>query len=181
MTTLEKLGLIALLLFPPWRQCDELSYEFERLYRRAPVEQAIPDVILSPVTTPILPKPVHFILPTGYSDVSGWYFLDSRFPADGPQHTGLDYACDDGDPIYAAASGRVTFAGWDGKFGNQVRIQHAGGWETRYCHLSTFGGGGWVNQGAVIGYCGVTGLTTGAHLHFEARHNGALVDPLGLP
>ena len=180
LTALRRLSLIAL-LFPPWRQCDELKHELERLYQRAPVERVAPGVTLSPVATPVLPEPVHFILPTGHSDVSGWYFHDSRFPADGPQHTGLDYACDEGDPIQAAASGTVIWRGWDGDFGNQVRIQHAGGWETRYCHLSAFGSGGWVSQGAVIGYCGNTGLSTGAHLHFEAHHDGALVDPLGLP
>ena len=176
MTALEKLGLIVL-LFPPWRQCDELRYEFKRLYNRQPVA-VIADsqpvrAVVEPVTT--------FILPTGSSVVSGWYFHDSRFPADGPQHTGLDYACELGDPIYAAASGTVVWRGWDGDFGNTVTIQHVGGWETRYCHLSAYGIGGWVGQGAVIGYCGLTGLSTGPHLHFEARHHGALVDPLGLP
>ena len=180
MTALKTLGLIVL-LFPPWRQCGELRHELERLYQRAPVERVAPGATLSPVATPVLPEPVHFILPTGHSEVSGWYFHDSRFPADGPQHTGVDYACELGDPIYAAASGTVVWRGWDGDFGNTVAIQHAGGWETRYCHLSAYGIGGWVGQGAVIGYCGVTGLSTGAHLHFEARHNGALVDPLGLP
>jgi len=143
-----------------------------------PVVVPTPAVALLPVAAI---TELHFILPTGHSDVSGWYFHDSRFPADGPQHTGLDYACSEGDPIYAAASGTITSAQLAGDFGNRVIIRHAGGWETRYCHLSQCAAWGWVAQGAIIGYCGNTGLSTGAHLHYEARLNGVLVDPAGLP
>jgi len=170
------LTLIFALLLPPCIDA-ELRYEFERLYNRVPVATPIP------VATPTLPvsPPAHFILPTGSTEVSGWYFHDPRFPADGPQHIGLDYACAMGDPIYAAAAGVVSRRGWGGDCGNVVAIHHDGGWETRYCHLSGFAASGRVTQGQVIGFCGSTGLSTGPHLHFEARHGGALVDPLTLP
>jgi len=164
---------LTMLLFPPWRQCPELELALRQYSEPA---------VVAPVSAPAQSNvPLHFILPTGHGEVSGWYFHDPRF-GDGPvQHTGLDYACAEGDPIYAAAAGTVISAGWAGDFGNRVIIQHAGGWETRYCHLSRFAAWGWVHQGAVIGYCGITGLTTGAHLHFEARRGGILVDPLTLP
>jgi len=143
-----------------------------------PVVVTPPAVVLLSV---VAPMEMHFILPTGHSEVSGWYFHDPRFPADGPQHTGLDYACSEGDPIYAAASGTITSAQLVGDFGNRVIIRHAGGWETRYCHLNQYAAWDWVAQGAIIGYCGNTGLSTGAHLHYEARLNGVPVDPAGLP
>jgi len=195
-----KFTLLLLSLFPPWQEFNKLNYEFQRLYNRHPVVTVVDSLYVReleyeferlyhriPVLIPVeqvVSKRItstRFILPTRSSVVCGWYFYDPRFPRDGPQHTGVDYACELGEPIYAAASGTVVWRGWEGDFGNQVRIQHANGWETRYCHLSAFGVGGWVNQGTVIGYCGITGLSTGSHLHFEVRHNGVLVNPLKLP
>ncbi len=117
-----------------------------------------------------------FILPTGSTLVSGWYFRDPRNPG----HIGLDYKCRLGDPLYAADNGAVTIAGWHGGYGILVEIDHGNGFITRYGHLSQLlvGGGQAVHQGDVIGYCGTTGWSTGPHLHFEIRLNGAPQDPM---
>ena len=116
-----------------------------------------------------------FVLPTGSSRVSGWYFRDPRRPG----HIGLDYACRLGDPIYAADNGVVTIAGWHGGYGILVELNHGNGFVTRYGHFSELavGCGHAVYQGNLLGYCGSTGWSTGPHLHFEIRHNGVPQDP----
>lgn len=116
-----------------------------------------------------------FGYPTGRSSVSGWYFHDWR----NPTHIGLDYACRMGDPIYAADNGVVTIAGWNGGYGILVEVNHGNGFITRYGHFSDIvvGCGEAVYQGQLLGYCGSTGWSTGAHLHFEIRYNGAPQDP----
>jgi len=116
-----------------------------------------------------------FVLPTGSSRVSGWRFRDPR----NPTHIGLDYACRLGDPIYAADNGVVTIAGWSGGYGILIELEHGNGFRTRYAHFSSIavGCGHTVYQGQLLGYCGSTGWSTGAHLHFEIRHNGVPQDP----
>jgi len=116
-----------------------------------------------------------FILPTGSSRVSGWYFRDPRNPG----HIGLDYACRLGAPLYAADSGVVTIAGWNGGYGIMVELNHGNGFVTRYGHFSAIavGCGHAVYQGDLLGYCGSTGWSSGPHLHFEIRHNGMPQNP----
>jgi murein DD-endopeptidase MepM/ murein hydrolase activator NlpD len=116
-----------------------------------------------------------FTLPTGSSRVSGWYFHDPR----NPTHIGLDYACRSGDPIYASDNGVVTIAGWNGGYGILVEVNHGNGFVTRYGHFSDLvvGCGQPVYQGQLLGYCGSTGWSSGAHLHFETRYNGVPQDP----
>ncbi len=118
-----------------------------------------------------------FILPTGSSRVSGWYFRDPR----NPTHIGLDYACRQGDPLFAADNGVVTIAGWSGGYGILVELEHGNGFRTRYGHFSSLavGCGHTVYQGDLLGYCGSTGWSTGPHLHFEIRYNGVPQDPQG--
>jgi murein DD-endopeptidase MepM/ murein hydrolase activator NlpD len=117
-----------------------------------------------------------FILPTGRYDVSGWYFHDPR----NPTHIGLDYRCRTGDPIVAADNGLVTIAGWNGGYGIMAQVDHGNGFVTRYGHFSSIavGCGQAVQQGDLLGYCGSTGWSSGAHLHFEIRLNGTPQDPL---
>jgi murein DD-endopeptidase MepM/ murein hydrolase activator NlpD len=112
-----------------------------------------------------------FIYPTGSSRVSGWYFRDVRNPG----HIGLDYTCGMGDPIYAADNGVVTIAGWNGGYGILVEVNHGNGFITRYGHFSDIivGCGQEIYQGQLLGYCGSTGYSSGAHLHYEIRYNGA--------
>ena len=97
-------------------------------------------------------------------------------------HTGIDMACPTGTPIRAAMSGRVAYVGWSNIFGNYVIINHAGGYQTLYGHMSqTLAKKGQnVDQSTKIGLVGSTGYSTGPHLHFTVYKNGNLVDPLTL-
>jgi murein DD-endopeptidase MepM/ murein hydrolase activator NlpD len=99
----------------------------------------------------------------------------------GRMHEGIDIAAPTGTAVHAAASGRVIIAGWMGGYGNLVVIDHGGGLSTAYGHNSSFAAssGASVSQGQVIAYAGSTGNSTGPHVHFEVRVNGAPVDPLG--
>ena len=94
-------------------------------------------------------------------------------------HEGMDLGAASGTPIKACRSGRVTFAGWQGGYGNVVIIDHGGGMSTVYGHQSSVAvaAGQQVSAGQVIGYVGSTGMSTGPHLHFEVRLNGTPVDP----
>ncbi len=108
--------------------------------------------------------------------------ISSYFGPSHPLGIDIDQYNSPGAPIYAAASGIVTFAGGDAccSYGYYVVINHQNGFETLYAHLASFAvsQGEWVNQGDVIGYVGLTGRTTGYHLHFEVHLNGVVVDPL---
>ncbi|MCB2089585.1 MAG: M23 family metallopeptidase, partial [Sphingomonadaceae bacterium] len=94
-------------------------------------------------------------------------------------HRGQDYRASYGTPIVAVSDGRVSGAGRMGGCGIAVRLSHGGGLETRYCHMSRLAvrGGQSVRRGQVIGYVGSTGLSTGAHLHYEMYRGGQSVDP----
>ena len=97
-------------------------------------------------------------------------------------HTGVDWANPIGTPIVAAGNGTVIKAEWDSGYGRRVEIQHINGYVTTYNHMSRFArgvsAGARVRQGQVIGYVGSTGLSTGAHLHYEVIINGHFVDPM---
>ena len=99
-------------------------------------------------------------------------------------HLGVDYAAPRGTPVVAAGNGRIRFRGWKGGFGNYVQIRHTNGFMTSYGHLSRFAKGirrgTKVTQGQVIGYVGSTGLSTGPHLDYRVKKNGAFVNPLTL-
>lgn len=96
-------------------------------------------------------------------------------------HRGLDFAAPRGTPVIAAADGLVTKACWYGSYGHYIEIQHANGYSTAYAHLSGYGKhirpGTRVSQGRTIGYVGSTGASTGPHLHFELKKNGAQINP----
>lgn len=95
-------------------------------------------------------------------------------------HNGIDIAAAWGTPIYAAADGIVSGAGWRGGYGRQVRIAHAGGTTTTYSHLSgmAVSPSARVRRGQLIGHAGASGLATGPHLHFEVLRDGHPVNPL---
>jgi murein DD-endopeptidase MepM/ murein hydrolase activator NlpD len=97
-------------------------------------------------------------------------------------HTGVDWAARVGTPIFAAGNGTIAKAAWDSGYGRRMEIQHANGYLTSYNHLSAFArgmtAGARVRQGQVIGYVGSSGLSTGAHLHYEVIVNGHFVDPM---
>ena len=94
-------------------------------------------------------------------------------------HRGLDFANGCGAPIFAAAAGTVTYAGWYGGYGNYVRIAHADGVATGYAHISSYAvrRGTRVSAGQVIAYAGNTGNSLGCHLHFEVYAYGGTTNP----
>ena len=94
-------------------------------------------------------------------------------------HSGEDVGAPSGTPILAADGGTVIMAGINGGYGNCVMVNHGGGRVTLYAHMSAFAVsyGQKVSQGQVLGYVGSTGLSTGPHLHYEVRVNGATTDP----
>lgn len=95
-------------------------------------------------------------------------------------HAGIDIGADYGQPIVAADSGTVIYAGWMGGYGNAVMIDHGGGLVTLYGHNSslTVGVGENVSKGQTIALAGSTGNSTGPHCHFEVRIHGEVTSPL---
>lgn len=97
-------------------------------------------------------------------------------------HKGVDIGTPMRTPILAAKSGTVTWASWNGGYGECIIIYHGKGNSTLYGHLD-YGAynvkvGDTVRQGDVIGYSGTTGNSTGPHLHFGIKENDTWVDPL---
>lgn len=109
---------------------------------------------------------------TGISQYASWY------------HMALDITAPVGTPIVAANSGRVSsvnLGGWDGGYGNNVYIDGDNGYQTHYAHMVNANvsvGDSVVAGRTVVGWVGLTGRTTGAHLHFEIRRGGVLLNPL---
>jgi murein DD-endopeptidase MepM/ murein hydrolase activator NlpD len=104
--------------------------------------------------------------------VSGAYIL----------HSGIDLVYNGGTcgaVVYAAAEGLVNYAGYNGGYGNFVRIDHGGGIATAYGHNTSLlvGNGTYVSVGQPIAYAGTTGNSTGCHVHFEVRENGTAINP----
>lgn len=97
-------------------------------------------------------------------------------------HTGADWAAPSGTPIIASGNGVIESIGWASGYGKQTVIRHPNGYKTAYNHQSAFAKGMKkgvrVRQGQIIGYVGSTGLSTGAHLHYELMVNGSKVDPM---
>jgi murein DD-endopeptidase MepM/ murein hydrolase activator NlpD len=95
-------------------------------------------------------------------------------------HKGIDIPGPMGTPIYATADGVVSRSGWASGYGNLVQISHGGGMETRYGHMSKLlvEANSYVKRGQLIGLMGSTGRSTGSHLHYEVRVDGAAINPI---
>jgi murein DD-endopeptidase MepM/ murein hydrolase activator NlpD len=95
-------------------------------------------------------------------------------------HSGIDLAAPTGSPIVATSDGLVSWADWAGGYGIAVAVEHGGGYQTRYAHMSrvNVAPGQQVRKGDVIGYVGSTGMSTGPHLHYEVRVNGQAINPV---
>lgn len=104
----------------------------------------------------------------------------SPFGGRGQFHKGLDIGARVGTPIVAPADGTVTQAGADGAYGISAEVDHGGGVVTKFAHMQRLAvkNGQWVRRGEIIGYVGMTGRTTGPHLHYEVRLNGVPVNPM---
>lgn len=96
------------------------------------------------------------------------------------RHSGTDFSADDGSPVIAAATGRVAFAGLLATRGNSVILDHGAGVFTAYHHMSRIDvvEGQEVAQGGQVGAVGMTGLSTGPHLHWELIVGRVNVDPV---
>ncbi|HEY3560818.1 MAG TPA: M23 family metallopeptidase [Kribbella sp.] len=110
------------------------------------------------------------------------YHLTARFNQAGGRwahnHTGLDFAAPIGTPVRSVMAGEVIQADWEGAYGRQVKVRHANGTVTSYSHMSEFdvSVGDSVEAGSMVGRIGMTGNTTGPHVHFEVLPGGG--DPI---
>lgn len=111
---------------------------------------------------------------------SGFGVRHDPFDGRARRHSGVDFSARFGAPVFAAASGRVIFAGHRGGYGLAIDIAHPDGTSARYAHLSALAvrAGDLVSAATLIGRVGSSGRSTGPHLHFEYRIAGAAVDPL---
>jgi murein DD-endopeptidase MepM/ murein hydrolase activator NlpD len=165
---------------------DSASTYSNSLYAFNLIEQAA----LSPAHNPVLlgllsspevnPRNIPSIWPV-YGEVTGGFGerIDPFSDSDA-FHPGIDIAARYGSPVRAAADGMVVEAGpGEPGFGNIVSIDHGSGIDTIYCHLSKIDvvAGQLVKQGQVVGAVGMTGRTTGPHLHYEVLVHGTPVNP----
>lgn len=111
---------------------------------------------------------------------SGFGMRSDPLGAGRRMHSGIDLAAAAGSPILSTFDGVVSKAGWSGGFGILVSVEHGGGLQTRYGHMSQVAvtAGQVVRKGDVLGYVGSTGRSTGPHLHYEMRRNGIAVSPV---
>ena len=101
------------------------------------------------------------------------------FNGEGAFHSGVDIASSYGQPVIAPADGVVVFADILGGYGRAIMIDHGHGLTTRFGHLANFAvtSGQHVHRGDTIGYVGLSGRSTGPHLHYEVRINDTPVNP----
>ena len=122
-----------------------------------------------------------WVTPCSYTVLTSAYGWRTH-PITGKQsfHNGVDLANVQGVPIYAAKSGTVTVATYNGVYGYYVQINHGDGFSSLYGHMTHYivGVGQYVSAGQVIGYMGSTGWSTGPHLHFPIYFNGNTVNPM---
>jgi Membrane proteins related to metalloendopeptidases len=122
--------------------------------------------------------------PMGYPHfgaiTSGYGHRENPFTGENVEtHKGLDFRGKRGEIVKSTASGRVTYAGRRGGYGNCIVINHGNGFETYYGHLSRIliTEGTQVKAGDNIGKIGSTGRSTGPHLHYEIHKNGKIINP----
>lgn len=164
---------------------DKLRIQEEELQKEsAAIERQIQSLLAKPTSKSSTQKnysggTMHWPLAVKGTITSGY---GSRVdPLSGARsfHLGLDIAAPKGTAVYAASDGTVIFSGYKNSYGNVVMIDHGGGIVTVYAHNSSLvsRSGQSVKRGAVISKVGSTGDSTGNHLHFEVRKNGATVNP----
>lgn len=141
------------------------------------VQDAVPKVIERGTKIP-----PNFIKPIYGGRITSYFGYRDRPNVAGAtsNHQAVDWATAMGTPVMASCGGTVVKAGWVGSYGYAIYIEHEGGRQTRYAHLSKIQVtvGQKVKQGERIALSGSTGASTGPHVHFEIRINGTPVDPL---
>jgi len=117
-----------------------------------------------------------------YRITSPFGMRSNPFTGKPQKHNGVDLAAPTGTEVYAARGGKVADTGTDPVFGNYIVIAHDDNWASLYGHLSSISTSrnSTVTVNSVIGKVGSTGQSTGPHLHFELRKNGAAMDPTRL-
>ncbi len=112
-----------------------------------------------------------------HSSDFGW--RTDPFTGERAYHEGIDFTADHGAPILAAAGGVVVYSDFHPQYGNMLEIDHGDGLVTRYAHAAKrlIRVGDVVTRGTQIGEVGSSGRSTGNHLHFEVRRNGAPLNP----
>lgn len=157
--------------FVPWRgQRDAMPDEFEQLADALSRMEFLEASLMSipsgrPTTAPM--------------QSSSYGYRRDPFNGHAAFHAGIDFPGSRGQPILAAAAGKVSFVGQRSGYGNVVEVEHGNGLMTRYAHLSGFDArvGQAVKRGDKIARMGSTGRSTGDHLHFEVRLNGQPINP----
>lgn len=164
-------------------ETDRAAYE-EQLAKEAALEADIQEMIAElerqEAANSIVSTGTYIWPLPGYSPGSAYGWRIHPIWGDRRFHAGEDIGAPMGTPILAADSGLVTVIPDNGNgYGNYIIINHGGGRTTLYAHMSGFAvsNGATVTQGQTIGYVGSTGNSTGPHLHFEVRVNGATTDP----
>jgi murein DD-endopeptidase MepM/ murein hydrolase activator NlpD len=144
---------------------------------------AVMSVLIATLTKPAWPdscfpanEAPQFAVPISGTVLFGF---GPREAADGMtrMHTGVDYAAEIGEPVHAAASGRVISAETNGSYGLYIKLAHSDGFETAYAHLSEIKvhKGDCVRKGDVIGLSGMSKETP--LLHFEVLRDGRFLNP----
>ncbi len=136
-------------IFNSWKQLDQIGQ----------------GVIAIPSARPV----------NSFAFTSGFGVRADPFRHSAAMHAGIDLAGPIGTPIYATADGVVSYSGWMSAYGNLVEIAHGKAIETRYGHLSKIlvKTNTRVKRGQLIALMGSTGRSTGSHLHYEVRLDGA--------
>ncbi|MEC3910094.1 M23 family metallopeptidase [Sphingobium sp. CR2-8] len=157
--------------FVPWKGdkgalTDELEQLADALTRMEFLERSLLTIPSGkPTTAPM--------------ETSSYGYRRDPFNGHAAFHAGIDFPGRMGQPIEAAAAGKVSYVGQRQGYGNVVEVDHGNGLMTRYAHLSRFNArvGQKVARGDTIARMGSTGRSTGTHLHFEVRVNGQAVNP----
>jgi murein DD-endopeptidase MepM/ murein hydrolase activator NlpD len=160
--------------FIPAKLAPDAS-KFDRLLQRATLARDDAERLAHTLVRLPYRKP----LPDDIEVTSGFGVRADPFYHAAGMHTGMDMRGHVGEGVHATAAGKVVIAGWSGGYGNMVEIDHGGGLSTRYGHLSRIlvKAGETVKPGQIIGRVGSTGRSTGPHLHYETRIDGAPVNP----
>lgn len=169
-----------------------VTYNYERKNGKDVSKTVVSQKVVKEATTQVVAKgPAATRITVGYASRGSGNVPSFSWPIQGhinsyygsrwgSFHSGIDIAGDIGDPYVAAAAGTVVSAGWDGGYGKMILIDHGNGVMTRYAHSSQLlvSVGQHVAKGQTIGLVGVTGNTTGPHLHFEVISNGSTLNPM---
>ena len=177
--------LVAVLLIPIWTHAKtsdvpDAIESCQSIGNQAVETHSVSIISNTQSMTSVRRNPIIFRWPAEGRLTSGFGYRQHPMGGGGKFHRGIDIAAEQGTEIYAAQTGRVVHAGWNGLLGKCVIIQHTNDYVTYYGHCSKIliKPNQWVDKGQVIARVGSTGHSTGPHLHFEIHKNGVPVNPM---